>query len=426
MNHTTNSYRLRPQGSDTASSQSTVRFDLPNNTLLDLKEVKFLFNAKTTGGVANRLARLPNKISSLIERVSVSIGGVEVYSSHSAYNEVAHIKQILECGKTKANNRIMSHDFIVPAVSPVDGTTLSTNEAPSSANQETQFCIGGGDLLGFFEGMPRVFDTALVGSIVLEMTFAPSTILVQCNTTALTDAPTGAASTLDYTVNNMRLLVTAYGVMDGVYDASVDNQMQSSPSGIEFAFKQYYTFFDTFTGSSRFSLSGVQCLDKLYAGFHVDGYNAQAPAFKVSGYDSGVGAVTLPEFVGDKYQSKYFKYTQPSGLTGLQWQLNGQFYPTFSATPDECWSLTAEAVENYGHGSEVTSLKNYKDNYFIFAKRFNHPESSSRLLSGMDFSSVNLAGFLNGTGSANVPVIIVAETTATLRIKEQLQIAKIN
>jgi hypothetical protein len=45
----------------------------------------------------------------------------------------------------------------------------------------------------------------------------------------------------------------------------------------------------------------------------------------------------------------------------------------------------------------------------------------------MDFSSVNVAGFLEGTTSGSVSrnVIIVADTTAVLKIGTQLQIQNI-
>lgn len=413
--HTTNNYRLKPQGSESASPQSIVRFDLPNNALLDLKEVRFMFNATCAGAAGTDKVRLPNKISSLIDRVTISVGGQQVYQGHSAYNRVKHIKDALELGKTGELSKPLSHETIqTGSDSYVDGASLAANETNSLTNP---FCVGGGDLLGWFEGMPRILDMSLLPQATIEFTFAPASVLVAHGTSAITDAPGSATTAVTYSVSNMRLLAQAYGLNDGgAYDSAV-NEMIMNNQFVEFSFKEYYTFFDeSFTGSTRFSLPGVQSLDKLYAGFHESAYTTLGAPKQVQG--RGI--------TEEKYVAKYFNLAKPANLSGLQFQINGAFYPTYSANSDECLALTM-ATSDSKDGWSVPTMENYLNNYFIFGQRFNHPELGKNMITGLDFSNINMAGSLVATtsGAVDVPIVIVAECTATLRIGQQLQAVKI-
>jgi len=413
--HTTNNYRLKPQGSESASPQGIVRFDLPNNAIIDLKEVRFMFQVAVSGASASHFGRLPNKISSLIDRVTISVGGQQIYQGHSGYNQVKHIKDALELGKVKELSTPMTHENVelTTGTSYVDGSTALTAQNETNA-LTNPFCVGGGDLLGFFEGMPRMLDMSLLPQATIEFTFAPASVLVYTKTDADTDPDAGSAT---YSVSNMRLLTQAYGLNDGgAYDAAVNSEIMNNQF-VEFSFKEYYTFFDeSFSGSTRFSLPGVQSLDKLYAAFHASAYTTQGVATVVEGRT----------FTEDKRVAKYFNWVKPTNLTGLQFQINGAFYPTYSANPDECLALTAMASEGKDGWSVVTP-EQYLKNYFIFAQRFNHPELGKNMITGLDFSNINMAGSLVGTtsGAVSVPIIIVAECTSTLRIGSQLQAVKI-
>ena len=75
----TQTFKLDPQNSTSSSAGQTVRCSLPSNTLLTLKSIRMICNV-TTGGSG---ARLPPKINSLSDRVSLEAGGVII--SGSAY-----------------------------------------------------------------------------------------------------------------------------------------------------------------------------------------------------------------------------------------------------------------------------------------------------------------------------------------------------
>ena len=70
----TQTFKLNPQNSTTATANQQIRISLPSNTLLNLRSMKLLFRATTAGGAA----RLPAKIDSLIDSVRLEAGGVTI------------------------------------------------------------------------------------------------------------------------------------------------------------------------------------------------------------------------------------------------------------------------------------------------------------------------------------------------------------
>ena len=79
----TNYFKIFPNNTGTATPSKILRFELPSNSLLNLRSLQLMFSASTTGATAG--GRLPNKIDSLVERYALYAGGVLV--SHG-YNQV--------------------------------------------------------------------------------------------------------------------------------------------------------------------------------------------------------------------------------------------------------------------------------------------------------------------------------------------------
>jgi hypothetical protein len=70
-------FKVHPQTDGNQTSGKIVRFELPSNTLLNLRATRLFFSAVTTGSGVS----MPNDVSSFIERVAVYGGGVLVQSS---------------------------------------------------------------------------------------------------------------------------------------------------------------------------------------------------------------------------------------------------------------------------------------------------------------------------------------------------------
>ena len=104
-------FRLDPQNSTSSSPGQTIRVSLPSNTLLNLKSIKMLANV-TLGGSG---ARLPPKINSLIDRVTLECGGVTIKSQDVDLCEgmplIAHRRWEEKDLKNSARGTIVSVKF---------------------------------------------------------------------------------------------------------------------------------------------------------------------------------------------------------------------------------------------------------------------------------------------------------------------------
>ena len=412
--HTTNTFKIEPSGArSSVGAGQVISFSLPSNTLLDLRSLKWMFNAKASG----TCARLPNDISSLVERYTVEAGGVTIYQGHLGYNVVKHAKDALAMSGDFEDSfaAAMSHENIPKAVTG-DGTTLTgTNpEAPSDANDATQFCVS--KWLGFMEAQPYILDTSLCAELVLKIFLAPNSVIstaVGIDSAANFAQASGSGS---YTINNQRLLVTCYGIQDGTFDMMMEQRIKEQ-GFIEVPFKQYFTFFDNqHNGSSRFSL-GTQSLDAVYAVWRKPNYQSSANVVAVSGFTS----IENSAHTGEKYQANYFAMPKPVGITSAQFSINGSLYPQFPATPDEWYGLSMDAVHSQydlNAGSKVKSRAAWNNNYHVYAVRLNQPDADGlRLVSGLDSRSLNMAGYLNTSGVTNSPpCVVIAECTSTWRI----------
>ena len=107
----TQTFKLDPQNSTSSSPGQTIRVSLPSNTLLNLKSIKMLANV-TLGGSG---ARLPPKINSLIDRVTLECGGVTIKSQDVDLCEgmplIAHRRWEEKDLKNSARGTIVSVKF---------------------------------------------------------------------------------------------------------------------------------------------------------------------------------------------------------------------------------------------------------------------------------------------------------------------------
>ncbi len=422
----TNIFRLETQGSDSATANKIIRFSLPSNALLNMRSFALHFNATTNNGNG---ARLPAKIDTLIERVEVTAGGIQLSQGLNMYNVLRHAKDALLGDKT---NSVCGHPDIIRTISPVDGfghngsAVLSgiSGESYPSTHKQAQFMIDHWEgFLGTCE--PKILDAAILPDLVVSIYLADNNVLTSsagiglegAGATDLTDAGAGAAT---YTLKNIHATIESIGLADSVYDNMVSS-MIAQKGYVEIPFKQYFSFTNTHEGSTRFSVA-TQSLDRVWVAFRDKNYAVQAAPIRVKGYINN--ANTTGEYLGmldtgrEKYVGSYYNFKEPAtnSKNTYQLQLNGAYYPQFAATAEEMYSISKHSM--LGSYKESTkSLQQYKNNYFVMCARLNMPESEfSRTLSGLDTRSVSLNGYLNTfntNGSSNV--VIFCETTSTLR-----------
>ena len=208
--------------------------------------------------------------------------------------------------------------------------------------------------------------------------------------------------------------------------------MIASKGFIEIPFKQYFSFSNTHTGSSRFTVA-TQSLDRIYWAWRESTYSTLDAPHAIPGYSTAAGTaagaltpVVLSDYGGahgtgavEKYITNYQKFTEPGaeGALKYQLQLNGAMYPQFSAGMEDMYQITKNSLP--GPVKYGITKEQLRDSYFVQCVRLNMPDSEmSRTLSGLDTRSVSLNGYINTTGTltADANLMIFAECTSSLRV----------
>jgi hypothetical protein len=435
----TNIFRLEPQGSNSAKANNIIRITLPANSLVNFRTFALHFNAAITS--ANDEGRLPNKIDSLVERVEVTFGGVQVSAGNNMYNVLRHAKDALMGDST---DPILGHPEVVRAESYHITSGIASNKevaAPYVIDKWEGF-------LGTVE--PKIVDLSLLPECVVSIYLAENAVCIDAAGTALaTTASTGfdisAASPAPvYELTNIYATIETIGLADGTYDSMI-SQMMSQVGYLELPFKQYISFQDTTANNMRFSVA-TQSLDRLWLVHRDTAYNTAGGAVSVTGHkvsgafvDDVAGQtaadidIGIPQFdIGgsldynkEKYISKYFNFSEPAGgVSKHQLQLNGALFPQYQASVEDMFQISKQSVLGGRHQMKY-GLRTMRDNYAVFCVRLNLCDSEfSRQLSGLDTRSINLSGFYNmyGVTGGGKSVNVFVECSSSLRIGPNLQI----
>ncbi len=425
----TNHFKLMPQGSpDGIKAGSISRFTLPANALLNTRSFKVHFSALTGGTTA----RLPADISQLVERVEVSAGGVQLSQGTNFYNTLVMAKNAV-LGDDRVDT-VAAHPLIVRN-NNFDNNALAADAAETSGHHGACFCIDKWEgFLGTCE--PKILDAAILPDLVVSIYWAPNNVLsASIGADSIFDFvdTTSAPANATYTVDKLHATIETIGLADSVYDNMVSS-MIASKGYVEIPFKQYFSFSNTHSGSSRFTVA-TQSLDRIWMAWRRAGYDAQGPPKVVDGHHAqatATASVTVPyngalNTNSEKYIGKFHEFGAPKSSTygqpsagavdvTYQLQLNGAYIPQYPAEFTQMYELTKNSV--VGAVRKNLSCQQYRDHYFVQCVRLNMPDSEfSRTLSGLDTRSVSLNGYVNtqNTLTNDNNLMIFAECTSSLR-----------
>ena len=437
----TNVFRLEPQGSPNSGPSSITRITLPSNALLNTRSFKLHFlatldDAKSVGG------RLPADISTLVERVEISAGGVQLSQGTNFYNTLVNAKAALMGSRCDS---VTGHSEMV-RFNKFDGTTVE------AANGKDELYTGTGTphVIDKWEGFlgtcePRILDASILPDLVVSIYWAPNNVLASCKGSSsnalFTAVPDGGAGAAEYKISNIHASIETVALADSVYDNMVAG-MIASKGFVEIPFKQYFSFHNTHTGSSRFTVAS-QSLDRVWMAWRLGTYNTQNQApHAVPGYSTAAGIAggdaaankaaleSLPGLLSDyggvhgtgateKYITEYQRFAEPGaeGALKYQLQLNGAMYPQYMAGTEDMYQITKNSLP--GPVKYGLTKEQLRDSYFVQCVRLNMPDSEmTRQLSGLDTRSVSLNGYVNTTGTltADANLMIFAECSSSLRV----------
>ncbi len=437
----TNTFKIMPQGKTSGiASGDIVTVNLPSNSIIDLKS--FQLHLKAT--VAGTTARLPNGISSLIQRVEILAGGVQLAQGVQYYNTLVKVKEAL-CESLA--NPVAGHPDIIRLNNPLDGAvqaTSSVERVPGAFLDATDSPF----VIDHWEGFlgtaaPRYLDLSLLPDVQIRLYMASNTVLTACadvaagaalistaDGSAFTDSTVGAAAT--YEVSNVFATCELISLADVSYDNML-TEMMAQQSFLEVPFKAYYCFSQGHTGSSRFQVSS-QSIDRIWSAWQYTGaavvgsdatgrkypYTAQAAPIPVMGYAPNPVLLETRGSTQEKYTAAWECFQQPVVGMEMQYQLNGAMIPQTPLTSSQLLPFSGHNLPPGKYVSDKLSMAQYLKSNFVQCLRLNMAGSEDgRILSGIDSRSANLQGLLNTTGATITDAynsFIAVETTATLRI----------
>ena len=436
----TSHFKVHPQTDGNQTSGKIVRFELPSNTLLNLRGTRLFFNAVTAGNGAS----MPNDVNSFIERCSVYMGGVLVQNGFQGYNVLKHAKAALRGSKCGAT---LGHPEIVRNISYHNGATFGNTDPETYLTDGTEsFCIDNWEgLLGSLE--PSIIDTGLMPQITLELTLADDTVCPISEGRLLPDGGAATSNHFDktgsgnptYTLSQMTLQCEVLGMATSVLDQIVEQRI-ASVGYLSMPFKNHYTFVSTHSGTSRFNVNSASW-DRLWLAYRPTTYSSKSAPVIVNGYrkagafvDDVAGQSAADIDIGkpqydaggvfdtnkERYISNYFKFkeieTAGTVPAFFQLQVNSANIPAYRMTTPEAFAMTQNSVDMYDKSHKLT-LDQYRNNFFVMCFRFCLPESDfNRLASGLDTRSVSAMGSLTTENIASCSLYMFAETTAELRL----------
>lgn len=414
----TNIFKLEPQGSNSAKANNIIRITLPANSLVNFRTFALHFEGAITN--AGGEGRLPNKIDSLVERVEVTFGGVQVSAGNNMYNVLRHAKDALMGDST---DPMLGHPEVVRAQSYHKASGVTSNKevaAPYVIDKWEGF-------LGTVE--PKIVDLSLLPECVVSIYLAENSVCIDASGTGLSQAATPIDDTTTspnpvYSLDKIYATIETIGLADGTYDSMI-SQMMNQVGYLELPFKQYISFQDTTANNMRFSIA-TQSLDRLWLVHRDTNFNTAGGAKLVSGHlvDGSTQFDSVLDYNKEKYISKYFNFAEPIGTDSKhQLQLNGALFPQYQASVEDMFQISKQSVLGGRHQMKY-GLRTMRDNYAVFCVRLNLCDSEySRNLTGLDTRSINLNGFYNMYGvTTGKSVNIFAECSSSLRIGPNLQI----
>jgi hypothetical protein len=445
-------FRIEPTNTTDALAGRKVSFALPSSALLNMRTLALHFSADANQTSAAG-GRLPPKITSLIDRIEIQAGGQMIQQGFNQQNTFHHIKDAL-C-EVNSTDHVLGHPLLIRTTSYVDGfgsggsAVLSTtaNESYVTTNGAAQFAVN--NFVGFPGTCePAIQNMSLLPDCIFSVYFAGNEILgsaagVALSGTGSSDIVDAGTATAAFKVYNLHLTVEAIGLASSVYDNVIASEIAAA-GYVGVNFKNYFSFSDTHTGSTKFSVA-TQSLDRIWGCTRATAYDTSQLITVVKGHkiagacvSTATGSYTggfdigKPQYdIGgnlfgndELYTTAYFDFSEvatrgsASVAPTFQLQLNGAYIPTFKATVEELWQIAKNSVPKYHSGKSMyISLDQYRNDYFGFCFRLNLPSDDVRVASGLDTRSVALQGYLNSTGLASTTnMMIFAETTSQLRI----------
>lgn len=349
-----NTTRISPVSKSQYNASETIILRLPTNAIVDLKTLNVSFDARITAanmGDGSAAAYYPRFSQSLIRRLDVTIGGVQVGLGSlgdygAAWNLIASntipYSKLEELGVLESvslSNSAMIGQNIAPQTVPAtaigansNGTTFtkpdvlpykpaavvgphqvfSTNVTPWVRKQMTQF-------MGLLEGkFNRFLDTNLLPDVEIRLTLANGAVLAQntsvnstfsttTNITTPTQPTVTPATALSFQVQNMFLQMETIAFGDNSYRSMVESRLGAGGS-LTIPYTNLSLFESATTSSStttQFTLA-TQSLDTMLCTLRPGNYDSFDR--QIQNASTGSTGTLVASLTSQAFQTPYYQF----------------------------------------------------------------------------------------------------------------------
>lgn len=364
-------------------SGNIIRVTLPQNTLVDLRTLTFNFKGSTMTSAG--FAAFPKHIETIIDSTSLECNGKPIQPATVANNIVW--KTLADYHfKDRESSRFLQNGF-------------GQLGAPVANVANEQYSVV--NWLGFVGTcLPEVIDTSMIGDCVLVIRLATNQLLCK----------SAACAGEEFQLDAINFVVDTISLDDGgLYYSALQKRLEQGSIQIPY---QYWLSFSSGPVSMPCKVLGTvstQSLDLLYGTCLPEAYGAA----------NNVNGITK--------SSDYFTRGH-AGITSSTMYLNNIKYPQFDLEPYEAYQHSLHALnmsqDTVGWlDAGISTLANWKANYFTHFTRFNHSTSpDERWVSGQDTrgTMAQVRFELNGVG--DVTPYLFAQCTGTLLVSGKRQI----
>jgi len=466
MGVSTNVFKVNAQTTGDVTSNGVIRFELPSNTLLNLRKTKLKFNV-VTSGTANVNYRLP-PLDLIINRVSIAAGGIPLDSGH---NNHGVLNQVLKNMRPDDCDPVDQHTEIYRAINSANYMDLS-GVSGTSGIAEVGVGLDGTspytlDLGSFFNSVePSILATDILPSLQVTI-FLNNSSVVLSNAGATIEtftSATGTDSNGDFTLSNYYLVCPCVAIGDKNYESMIDRAIEGDKY-VPVMYHQYYNFSSTYTGDFIGS-NGSACLNKLIAVFRDQNYNNSGKQpVAVAGYRASsnttfasIGAPQGDDADGalgsngmkEEYVHPQLNFSAPLnkklrtltqkktttqitdtlvGMPRFNWRVANVMMPNFQVPALEWYELSKHAMDCH-KPTKSKSMVEFMENRYVLAQALNLPDTSVRLKSGADMrsstSQIRLESVANGNLLTSSNIEVFLQCTTELRISSGMRLNVFN
>lgn len=463
MGVSTNVFKVNAQTTGDVGSNGVIRFELPSNTLLNLRKTKLKFNVATSG-TANINYRLP-PLDLLINRISIGAGGIPLDSGH---NNHGVLQGILKNMRPDDSDPVDQHSEIYRAINSANYMDLS---GVSGTNGKAEVGVGIDgtspytlDLGSFFNSVePSILATDILPSLQVTIFLNNSSVVLTCNDATIPNfnKKNNGDALGEFTMSNYYLVCPCVAIGDKNYESMIDRAIEGDKY-VPVMYHQYYNFSSTYTGDFIGS-NGSACLNKLIAVFRNSDYGDSGSAPKVvSGYRSehnttfdsiGLPTGTASQNVALGSNGMKEEYVHPQldfkaplernlvsltavntdasllGMPRFNWRVANVMMPNYQVPALEWYELTKHAMD-CSRPTKSKSMVEFMENRYTIAQSLNLPDTSVRLKSGADMrsstSQIRLESVANGNLKTTSNIEVFLQCTTELRISSGMRLNVFN